>query len=587
MNLRNTWNSWLRRLALAVALTSATSHATAGNKVALLIGINEYAQNSGFEDLKYAAKDVADMRNTLLKMGYEDQDIHVLNGENGVTPDRRNIQHAINQLDGLSPAGDDASIMIVFAGHGFNKNGNSFLCPADFDPEKLQSALSVSELQQLLQRSKAPGRFLIIDACRNEHLSRGENEFNLRSSLAALQGLKAEAQGVMVLSSCMPNQTSHEIGQSRRPAAPNHTHGPPPRDNGVFLHYVMQGLQGAADTVTANHELGFDGLITAGELCDYVCLETRKFVQAEFDTNQTPWNDTHGTGQLVITRLSPQQKAARPHVKVRSQKSLIDQQIAEHHTGDGVMLLVGGDEQLRPLAVSRFSEAIELSPDLYMPRRLRALLAVLDGNGNSNPQLAAQKYQSALDDMQHVGSNLRLAVPYDAKPIQIAQARQPEYRTASLQTINPGDVIEVNGIEQRNGKWSLKICRLNRWMTEDGTQIREDVNGSVDLALLATPAASKAQFQDVNRLRKPTSEELKLINNSRQLALNNPGAGDALQVAAGVLNITGQGEAGRVIGNVGTSVDLIQDAQRERRETGRVSPTTIRRGVNAIRRFIP
>ena len=221
MSLKNTWKTWLRRLALSIALGSAANHAAAGNKMALLVGIDEYSQKSGFQNLQFAAKDVEDMRATLIAMGYDDQDIHVLNGKNGIQPTRKNLQMALNQLDQKATDGNDASIMIVFAGHGFNKNANSYLCPADYDPENQQSALPVSELQQLLEHSTAAGRFLIIDACRNEHLSRADDEFNLRSSLAKLNGSNADAQGVMVLSSCMPNQTSHEVGLSRRPANQN------------------------------------------------------------------------------------------------------------------------------------------------------------------------------------------------------------------------------------------------------------------------------------------------------------------------------------------------------------------------------
>lgn len=584
MNLRNTWTKWLQRMAFSIAIGSVATQAAAGNKVALLVGVNNYSQKSGLQDLQFAAKDVDDMRKTLLAMGYEQSDIHLLNGEDDHAPTRSNLQRAVNRLEEQAPAGNDASILIVFAGHGFNKNGNSYLCPADYDPDNLQSALPVSELQQMLEQSTAAGRFLIIDACRNEHLSRDDDEFNLRSSLAKLQSSEAAAQGVMVLSSCMPNQTSHEIGLSRRPITSHDTLVPVPQNNGVFLHYVMQGLQGAADTVAANQDHGFDGLITAGELCDFVCLETRKFVQAEFDTNQTPWNDTHGTGQLVISRLSEQQKANRPQIKVRSRKSLLDEQMAEHHTGDGVMLLVGGDEQLRPLAAKRFSEAIELSSDLYMPRRLRALLSVLEGN--SNAQLAPEKYRDALMDMQHVGSNLRLAVPWDAKPIPITLEKQAQYRTASLQAINPGDVIEVNGLEQQNGKWNLRICRVNRWRTEDGVQVREDVNLQVDLATLATPAASKAQFQDVNRLRKPTQEEFRMMNNSRRVAANDGNIGTTLTAIGHVTSATGAGKASDVISGIGTGVSLIQQAKQEKQQNGRVSPNTVRRFMNFGRTFI-
>lgn len=588
MPLRKSWLSLLQRLALTAALGCTATQAVAGNKAALLVGVNNYSQKSGFHDLQYAAKDVADMRKTLLSMGYEDQDIHVLNGENGAAPTRENLQAAINTLETQSPTGHDGSIMIVFAGHGFNKDGNSYLCPADYDPENPASALPVSDLQHLLEQSTAAGRFLIIDACRNEHLSRADDEFNLRSSLARLQGSAAAAQGVMVLSSCMPNQTSHEIGQSRRPAQASITHAghvPVPRNNGVFLHYVMQGMLGSADAASANHEDGFDGLITASELCEFVCFETRRFVQSEFDTNQTPWSDMHATGQLVMTRLTSEQKSQRPLVKVRTQQSLLDQQMAEHYTGDGVMLLVGGDAELRPLAAKRFTEAIDLSTDLYMPRRLRALLYVLEGNNDKNQ--AMEKYRSALADMQHVGSNLRLAVPFNAQPLTFSSASHGGYQTTSLQTINPGDVIEVNGLVQRNGKWSLKVCRVHRGMTENEGQIREDVDLHVDLALIATPEASKAQLQDLQRLRKPTADELRMINNTRHQAMNAPNVGIALKVSGDVAATAGAGEAGRIISDVGQGIDLLQRAKEEKRRNGRVSPNTGRQIFNFGLRFAP
>jgi len=122
-------------------------------------------------------------------------------------------------------------------------------------------------------------------------------------------------------------------------------------------------------------------------------------------------------------------------------------------------------------------------------------------------------------------------------------------------------------------------------MTDDGVQIREDVDLQVDLTLVATPAASKAQFQDVNRLRKPTSEELKIINNNRHVAMNAPNADELLQVSEEIAKVAGGGKPAEVIKDIGTGMKLIRDAREEKRQNGRVSGNTVGRFVNFGLRF--
>ena len=458
--------------------------------------------------------------------------------------------------------------MIVFAGHGFNYEGESYLCPADYQKERpTESSISVDEVSNVLAESQADGRYLIIDACRNESLSAGEAEFNLRTGLKKLRiSQRNSAQGAVVLSSCVPGQQSWEIDQPTI----ERDDAPLPRQNGVFMHYIMQGLRGAADVY--GQQSGFDGIITA-----------------------SPWADVHATASLGIVTLNDEQRKKLGRVERRSAQSLLDQEIAEQTTGDGVMLLVGGDRELRPMATVRFSQAIELSPDLYMPRRLRALLSVLDGNNDEIR--AGELYRNALTDMKAVGGPLRIAIPSDKEDFAIdLEIFGPSKKVNGTQAfevvakVSTRDVIEVDDIQDASGKTWLKVRRINRWLVDETVgSSQESLIGYIQLSMVARPEGDKAQLQDINRLRKPTAEELRLMNRTKQVAMGSPG----LQKAANAIEIAGQINtiAG---GNSGVSKGLIyadqgiwlaRDIQRmkqEKQQTGRVSPSSIR---NAVGRF--
>ena len=142
---------WLQILALTGMLNSVAASAIAGDRVALLIGVNQAGSQSDLSPLKWAAKDVADMRDTLLTLGYDANDIVVLNSTSASTaPTAANIREQLAQLEQVP--GHIQSVMIVFAGHGFNDNQESYLCPADYDRNRpLASAVAVREIQQLLE----------------------------------------------------------------------------------------------------------------------------------------------------------------------------------------------------------------------------------------------------------------------------------------------------------------------------------------------------------------------------------------------------------------------------------------------------
>lgn len=259
------------------------------------------------------------------------------------------------------------------------------------------------------------------------------------------------------------------------------------------------------------------------------------------------------------------------------------------------MLLVGGDRELRPMATVRFSQAIELSPDLYMPRRLRALLSVLDGNNDEIR--AGELYRNALTDMKAVGGPLRIAIPSDKEDFAIdLEIFGPSKKVNGTQAfevvakVSTRDVIEVDDIQDASGKTWLKVRRINRWLVDETVgSSQESLIGYIQLSMVARPEGDKAQLQDINRLRKPTAEELRLMNRTKQVAMGSPGlqkAANAIEIAGQINTIAG-GNSGVSKGLIyaDQGIGLARDIQRmkqEKQQTGRVSPSSIR---NAVGRF--
>lgn len=544
---RSFWTRWMRRIAVPAAGLLLPLAADAGERRAILIAVNNYQPAASLTPLNYAVNDVRDLQQTLLSMGYADNDIVVLSSDAAnadAQPLQERIMDVVEEFSSAAPDGRGESILVVFAGHGFNSNGESFLCPQDFDASRAEnSAVSVTKIVNLLADSPFDARYVVTDACRNEDISSGNREFNLASGLQQLELQQDDAaQGLVLFSSCLSGQKSFED---------------PTLQNGVYLHFFAKGLEGHADRDTGD----FNGEVSAAELSEYAARETHRFVQSKYDDNQRPWADIHATGELVLTRLSPAQKAAMGTVKRRTIEQVHNELDAQERVAEGVGLLIS---QSRDEALKRFSMAVEKCSDNYMARRLRALLYVL--KGNSSPTEAAEQYRLAIADMQAVDSRLRIAIPDSTGELQLRPEDSIRYsyrspgQAPSAASIRGGDVLEVDDVvNSGNTNW-LRVVAIRRSLDPaTGQSKREQVEGFIQLASVARADANDAQLQDYNRLRKPTPQDLAGMNrrsNNVAAAERANRVADGLGVAAGVTSqIPG---AGRVSGGLGTASGVIR-----------------------------
>jgi len=174
----------------------------------------------------------------------------------------------------LSLAEDGDTVLVYFAGHGAESDGNSYLLPSDAQLSNPPlTGLPLSLVKDRLRQCKARKKVLIIDSC---HSGAGRDVGVMGTATA--QSLFEDAEGLVTLSACDQQERSFEWTE---------------KGHGAFTWFLAEGLWGKADA-------DGDGLVTAGELNPYVWKETRRWA-AERGLTQNPKAVSAVQGDIVLT----------------------------------------------------------------------------------------------------------------------------------------------------------------------------------------------------------------------------------------------------------------------------------------------
>ncbi|MDO4575855.1 MAG: SUMF1/EgtB/PvdO family nonheme iron enzyme [Planctomycetia bacterium] len=228
-------------------------------KFALLVGVTDYAEMSG---LACCAKDIHAIREQLIKLGFKENDIYMLESGKAMKdlPSRRNILERLDLVLGQVKVGD--MVFFAFAGHGAETGKEQYICPAETELDNLsETAVPIPLILEKLDASDARFKWLVVDACRN-------NPFNRRvPGATTLQGIDNPPEGVLLLQSCGQDEYSHEdtnLGQ------------------GIFTASFVEALAGKAD-------LNQDGTLTLMEVCSYTTEATNRRALDLFQKYQRPY----------------------------------------------------------------------------------------------------------------------------------------------------------------------------------------------------------------------------------------------------------------------------------------------------------
>ncbi len=236
---------------------STAAPVSGGQRFALVVGIAKYKFGGrGVQNLPYADADAgAFYKSVLSPRGGNVAKEHVqflLNED--ATAD--NIRTALSHIASEAKADD---VVIVY----LNLNGaydpqdpdRKYLLGYDSDPENMRdTALPIASLPRLLTPEGGAQHIIVLaDTCHGNATDAATPDKVTASNLANLYLSRAFSQDGQAV---MEASDMHQVSQA----------GPRWNDNGVFTHFLIEGLAGAAD---ANR----DGSVTTQELFRYVQLK--------------------------------------------------------------------------------------------------------------------------------------------------------------------------------------------------------------------------------------------------------------------------------------------------------------------------
>jgi hypothetical protein len=197
---------------------------------ALLVGITAY---HNLRPLSKTTTDARDLRDLLAQSGYPASNL-------GLLLDKQATKGAISdRLDWLARnASSSDTVLVFFSGHGAQRIGGfepgEYLCPVEADWYNLRgSAISDEEFTTALRAIHAGRVVVFLDACHSGGVGQPKDAaLNIKAGLSeATYDRLAEGRGRAVIASCRPDEVSWELPDMR---------------NGLFTHYLLEGLRGAA-----------------------------------------------------------------------------------------------------------------------------------------------------------------------------------------------------------------------------------------------------------------------------------------------------------------------------------------------------
>jgi|GEM_PF-2593774 len=259
------------------------------DKYALVVGITTY-KHSILNNLEFPAKDAKDFAGLLLDDtvgGFKEENVITLTNKEATTG---RMDDALKEL--VTRVSEEDLVVIYYSGHGTwgpdpdgdEEDGqDEYYVTYDTDPTSRKSiyrtALSDDQFSARVKSLPSKQVVIFLDSCYSGGQTKGAGRKGF-----AVGGQKspsdptvfsdfADFEETVLFAASQEDQRSWE---------------PPPElrdrmENGVFTHYLLEGLKGAAD-------VNEDGTITIRELREYLRPNVEEFVQENFiNARQVPF----------------------------------------------------------------------------------------------------------------------------------------------------------------------------------------------------------------------------------------------------------------------------------------------------------
>jgi hypothetical protein len=262
---------------------------------ALIIGVDQYDDRQ-ITPLLAASNDAVALSEAFIRYaGFPREQVILLasNQPEERRPTRGNILVRLSNLSRLVPK--DGLLLVAFAGHGIERNGQAFLLPADAKVNDnirvlQETSLNVTQVKDWIQDMGVKQALILLDACRNDPTA-GRGDTPNRMTEAYRRGFtfdtrNREVEAFATLYATRIGERAYEYSEKR---------------HGYFTWAIIEGLKGKA----ANER----GEVTLGGLEQYIQDAVPRQISIDLGAgkDQRPFADVRGykASELVIAKVSP------------------------------------------------------------------------------------------------------------------------------------------------------------------------------------------------------------------------------------------------------------------------------------------
>ncbi len=261
---------------------------------AFLVGINKYIRE---DNLEFCVPDVLALKALLNQAGYsvtclhDEQPRQCEDGsDNPYFPTKENILGELERFcnrikEGQNPEDDDL-LLVYFACHGKRDEQDiPRLLANDTHPNRLSQAIAVSDVEKLMQNSRAGCQVLMLDAC---HIGQGDSDLKQRGTATAemMKRIHEDAKGYALIASSTSNQTANEWTAIK---------------HGIFAYCVLRGLSGEATDRK---------YVTVSDLALYLSLKIRELAHT-LDIDQSPCQKVDDFAGFILIPEEHQEAVSR------------------------------------------------------------------------------------------------------------------------------------------------------------------------------------------------------------------------------------------------------------------------------------
>jgi hypothetical protein len=363
----------------------AQARQNGGKNHAVVIGVPQYRYN--IAPLPSPALDVVHFVHTL-DLSQDNLTIlvnGVSNAEDVQAPTKRNIEAAIKST--AEKVRPEDTFWLYFSGHGVAQEGRSYLVPEDARASSTDSLVSVTMIRQVLEKSVAKRKILIIDACQSG------------ATKSALKPLRWEnvlegSNGIITMAACQINQYALVLGGDV---------------GGLFTAVLTQGLVGGA--ASANKEA-----VTFGALKNYVSQTVHRISSGR----QTP---------VFIAKANPETPIGRYNTDALSQFPSLANQTMEVREPLKPGLIVWIQEEQVDVAggISHDSMLLPLVQNRFVKDSFPVVIE--EDAKNFRVRLSAVDMKLAGLAVQKLNSRFLIRGTAKVKPVVKKFAEQADYET--------------------------------------------------------------------------------------------------------------------------------------------------------------